>query len=248
MGHSAITAPLFEVRRLHSPSELTRPDLIAFTSMNGVIHHLFRPDWANVPVVAGGGATAAQARRCGYRHVRSAEGGVRELQCLVLKTRAVGDQLVHFGAKEVAGDLTEFLRHRGFEAIHQPVYETLPKRCEVTRSLLLERSPVDGIVVHSQKASRRLAELISDSNWQGSIFCLSEACAEDLRGLSGLSVSTAPEPTEQALMGLIKHSLAPRRSSFVAMRLRGFAHLSREPFKESLLSINDNGAPERPVS
>ena len=72
MGLHVITVPLLEVRQLPCETALTRPDLLAFTSVHGVRHHPYQSDWTNTPVLAVGDTTAAAARRSGASPIRCA--------------------------------------------------------------------------------------------------------------------------------------------------------------------------------
>jgi uroporphyrinogen-III synthase len=206
MGHGVLVVPLFEIRALTIAPIKRRPDLIAFTSVNGVRHHPYRHDWSAVPVVAVGGTTAAAARRCGYRDVRSAGGNVQDLQALILRSVPTGKRLVHFSAKEPAGDLVRFLRDRCFDAIGERVYETIARPLPQVRGVLASEPRVAGIVIHSPKGARRIAELIAETGWRGAVFCISPACAIELRGIPGLSVHSSPRPTERALMETIRQA------------------------------------------
>lgn len=202
MGFHVLTVPLLEVRQLPCEQKLARPDLLAFTSVHGVRHHPFSSAWAEVPVLAVGDTTAAAARRCGYRDVRSAGGAVVQLQSLTLRSAAAGSRITHFGAQEPAGDFFGYLRQRGFEAVHVPVYETAPT-IEGANLLLRGGMRVDGVLVHSPKAGRLLAPLIERTGWSGTVACLSEACAAPLRHLASIEVRSASRPTERSLLKVV---------------------------------------------
>lgn len=156
MGHGVLISPLFEMCRLQVKALPWTPDLIAFTSTNGVRHHPYEAAWANVAVFAVGDATAAAAQRCGYRNVQSAQGNVHDLQTLILRSASVGTRAVHFGALEPAGDVAFHLRQRGFDALGVCVYEASPHALHRIRSLFAEGERIDGIVIHSPKGGSRV--------------------------------------------------------------------------------------------
>lgn len=199
MGSHVITVPLLDVRQLPCEKALARPNMLAFTSVHGVRHHPFDSEWADVPVLAVGDTTAAAVRRSGYLEVRSAGGAVADLQTLALRSATSGSRVIHFGALEPAGDFAGYLSRRGFDAMHVPVYETEP--CVEGADLLLAgNSGVNGVLVHSPKAGRLLASLIERTRCKGTVVCLSEACAAELRHIPSISVSIARRPTERSLL------------------------------------------------
>lgn len=246
MGHGVLLAPLFEIRPLEAPEIAGRPDLIAFTSVNGVRHHGYRAAWADVPVFAVGNTTAAAARRCGYRNVRSANGDLRDLQALILRSCSTGLRLFHFSAREAAGDLAGYLRCRGFDAVRCRVYETVPRTMREGRDMLLDVSRADAILVHSPMGARRVAELIAEIGWVGTLFCISKACAKEFEGLSGLSVKSAPRPTERALMDMIRKATEARAARHAAAESGESKFLRKIEDSGRLLGANDNSwlAPE----
>lgn len=204
MGHVVLAEPLFEIRRTESPILPFDPELIVFTSVHGVRHHPYRADWADIPVLTVGDRTAAAARRCGYHQVGSAHGNLQDLQKLILRSAVAGTRLVHFGATEPAGDLSGYLRSRGFYAEFQKVYEAVSRPVPEILKALADRAKVGGIVIHSPKSSRRVANSIVETGWSGQIFCLSRACAEELPFHGKTKVESATRPTEDSLMDLIR--------------------------------------------
>ena len=243
MGHGVVTMPLFDIRPLPAGDDGTRPDLIAFTSVHGVRHHPHQPEWSSVPVFAVGDATAAAARRFGYGHVHSANGNLRDLQALILRSAPTGSRLIHFCAREPAGDLAAYLRCRGFEADRRNVYEAVARPLAELRGLLLDRPKVQGIVVHSPKAGQRAAELVADSGWLGTVFCLSEACAQDFRGIARVVVKCAPRPTERALMETIRQATGGGCQAAATVFSSRLKDLGRHIVSNALEGANDNDGP-----
>jgi uroporphyrinogen-III synthase len=204
IGHSVLTVPVLRVRRAQAGSRHPQPEVLAFTSAHGVEHHPFNIRWAGRPVFAVGDHTAEAARRAGYRDVRSARGDVRDLQNLIVTTVPRPSFIVHFCAREPAGDLVGYLRQSGYEASRQVVYETQPAADIDLQHAVSSMPMLDGIVVHSPKAARRVAEVVASSGWYGIIFCVSPACASEFRALPGLLLETAPRPTEESLMNVLR--------------------------------------------
>lgn len=239
MGFGVLTVPLFDVQPV-GIGKVSQPDLIAFTSVNGVRHHPFRHDWTDLPVFAVGDATAAAARRQGYKDVRSADGNVHDLQSLILRSAVVGSRIVHFSAKEPAGDLAGFLSCRGFKAERVSVYETVPTSVAESEKVLGGRGAITGILVHSAKAGKRIADLITQSRWSGDVYCLSTACAEHLRKIAGVTVHCAPQPTERSLMTTIRPSPSTRLEAARTFCLERFRGAGRRSAVPQLSFANDN--------
>lgn len=239
MGFHVLTVPLLEVRQLPCEHMLARPDLLAFTSVHGVRHHPFSSAWADLPVLAVGDTTAAAARRRGYRDVRSAEGAVEQLQALALRSAAAGSKITHFGAQEPAGDLSGYLRQRGFEAAHVPVYETAPT-IEGVNLILGGSTRVDAVLVHSPKAGSLLATLIERTGWSGTVACLSEACAATLRHFPCVEVRSALRPTERSLLKVVAERWVrnrPKPADSLSPRHQAVFQTSGAP---RAVSANDN--------
>ena len=243
IGHNAIAIPVLSVRSVAQNAVFARPDALVFTSANSVRHHQVRSRWLRLPVYAVGDHTAAAARHAGYLDVRSAQGDVSDLQRLIATTVPRPASIIHYSAREPAGDLVGYLLQSGFEATQIAVYETIPASDAEVSAALSAMAAIDGIIVHSPEGAQRVAELIAQTAWHGMIFCISDACADEFQQLGGLRVETSAEPTERSLMELLRirrGSLLHRPSQLgSSSRLEGRA--------AALLSVgqtaaNDNGA------
>ncbi|API58756.1 uroporphyrinogen-III synthase [Tardibacter chloracetimidivorans] len=207
-GHEPLIAPVLTIHRVsHEP--LTKPpDALVFTSTHGVAHHLFDPEMAEVPVYAVGQRTARTARDAGYRNVASADGNVGDLYDLIIARAARGSSIVHLGAAEPAGNLARDLVGQGFSARHVAVYESLDVPSSTLRPALAALPWIDGVLVHSPKAGRRLARFLMECGdlWHGTAFCISHAAAEPISAVTRAPVLVAQFPTENALIALVGES------------------------------------------
>ena len=183
MGLNAVTVPLFEV----VPVPWAAPDPGAFdsivmTSANAIRHggaELER--LKGLPVRAVGAATAAAAREAGFSVTAIGDGGVANM---VLPP---GERLLHLaGRAHLPSDA----------AMTIPVYEARPIEDPAGLETLAECV----IAVHSPRAGRRLAELISDRS-QSFIVAISAAAAEAC-GAGWKQVQAAPQPNDPALLAL----------------------------------------------
>lgn len=244
MGHGVILEPLFDILPLDWSVLNHSIDLIVFTSVHGVRHHPYRSAWSDLPVFTVGEATAAAARRIGYHNVRSANGNLQDLKTLILHSASTGKRLIHFSAEEPAGDIAMYLSERGFDAVRRSVYKTVPRSLRQIREVLTNVPRVDGILVHSPKGGRRVAQIIAQTGWGGTVFCLSRACAEAFRTNPRLTVHSAAKPTERALMAMIRHGMVDTEHEHRASwRLRLKARDQRLGARP-LHSANDNWEPD----
>ncbi len=220
LGHRAITAPVLHIRPTGIIAPATEPSAIAITSGHAVHYLPPRESWRSLPVFTVGEHCARVARECGYEDVRSACGAVSELRDLILGSVSRFGHVVHFGAREPAGDLVGDLRRGGLSAELSVVYESIEATSEQLKAVVMGLAFVDAIVVHSPRGARVAAEMVRQARWHGMVFSLSKACAEPFERVPGIAVETALAPTEGSLMDLIGAFRAPafgRRSSGQAL-------------------------------
>jgi uroporphyrinogen-III synthase len=249
MGHSALTVPVLNIRAVTQPPLERRPDALIFTSAQAVRHHGFETRLASLKVFAVGDGTARAARRRGYTNVCSANGNVHDLQLLIAATMTRPARLVHYCAKEPAGDLSGFLKRSGFEAERRIVYESHEAEPSQLEGAVAALHMLDGIIIHSPKGAKRVAAVVAGQRWHGIVFCISQACAQEFRELPGLLVKTAEEPDEASLLALLRQ-VRDRPTAWAQShppRLRLISALPRTPpgtpFRTPLV-INDNDGPD----
>ncbi|MCC2981192.1 uroporphyrinogen-III synthase [Sphingomonas sp. IC4-52] len=210
LGHEPVCVPVLDVRPTPAEPPLTPPHAIVFTSINGVRHHPRQTALVDIPVFAVGDRTAAAAVRAGYADVRSANGDVFALQRLIREQLPAPGRLVHFGARDVAGDLRAMLRRFGYLVDRRVVYAA---HSVALRWLLQVRNglgSIDGIVVHSPRAADRVARVLAGTTWRGKVWCISEACARRFAGMPGVLTRHAAQPNEAALLDLVQRAEPPR--------------------------------------
>jgi uroporphyrinogen-III synthase len=186
LGHTAIVAPLLQVRPLPAQIDVEGAGALAFTSINGV--EAFAARWPNrdLPVFAVGDATAKAARAAGFDDVISADGDLAALARLIAAAPPRGGVLAP-GAMEPAGALP------GARAI--AIYQTV------------ELSPpapeAEAVLLHSPRAAAQLARLIAGEARALVAYCISPAAAAPLADLPLGALAIAPAPTESALLALL---------------------------------------------
>lgn len=217
LGHTPLISPLLAVRRLKPELDLAGVGALVFTSLNGVAAYVALEGGRDRPVFAVGDATAQAARAAGFAHVRSASGDVNALAALIAGAHdpAAGSVLIA-GAREPAGDLPGLLRAADVPSRSAALYAAVaaPGRRGLNA---LAAGRLDGVLIHSPRAARRLAVLIgAEPALTGrpgavTVFCISEAAAAPLRApASGRPASSrlnpvvvAPTPDEAALLSLL---------------------------------------------
>lgn len=205
LGWSPLVSPLLTIRRLSPRIDLAGIGALAFTSRNGVGAFAALSPWRDGPVFTVGDATAEAARQAGFGNVRSAAGDVNDLAALVIQAhdRASGAVLIA-SAREPAGDLPGALAAAGVLSRSTAVYAAVP--APGGRGLTALRAGLlDGVLIHSPRAGRRLATLAGDLtlNAPAPVHCISEAAAAPLKDLPAFAPRVAARPDEAALLSLL---------------------------------------------
>lgn len=250
LGHDVVSVPVLGVRPFSTEQPDLLPDAIVFTSMNGVRHHAARAQYKALPVFVVGDATAGAARDAGYSDVRSAGGDVRDLQRLILNDLAPPARIVHFGARETAGDLKGFLRRFGYLVERRIVYTAQAVAIRWLLQVRTELPSIDGILVHSPRAAERVARVLAGTSWRGNVWCLSEACALRLTDLPGIRLHFSSRPNEAALIEMVRQDRVirmPCRASLRAVSAatrRTFASAPWQPANDNPDLLGEDDGPK----
>jgi uroporphyrinogen-III synthase len=197
LGFEAIVAPVLQLRDLPGRIDLAGVGALAFTSANGVRAFAAASPDRGLPVFAVGDASATAARAAGFSELRSAGGDVGALSSLIAVARPKG-AVLHPGAAEQAGEFAP----EGVEVRAVALYETVA--APVTPADLGPIDELAGVLIHSPKAARRVAEILATSDVRRlQAWCISPAAAAPLRSLALAGVTTAPLPNEEALLSLL---------------------------------------------
>jgi uroporphyrinogen-III synthase len=79
----------------------------------------------------------------------------------------------------------------------QPIYESVQTGVDIPQAL-------DGVLIHSPKAARAVAKMLSRDQASGlTLFAISPAAAAPLAATGFSRVAVAPRPNESALLDLI---------------------------------------------
>ena len=204
MGHRPLVSPLLTIRRLRPRLDLTGVGAVAFTSRNGVAAFAALEPERGLQIFAVGDATAEAAREAGFRDVRSAAGHVTALAALIIAEPVEGAVLIA-GAREPAGDLPGALKAAGVQARAAVLYAAVA--ASGGRGLdALKTGKLDGVLIHSPRAARRLADLTAGLTPAADpvpVVCISPAAAGSLSGSPAFAPVAADRPDEAALLSLL---------------------------------------------
>jgi uroporphyrinogen-III synthase len=203
MGLEPVIAPLLEVRTIEAEVDLHGIGALAFTSANAVRIFAERSLERALLVFAVGAATAMAAKAERFRTVLSTEGDVEALAAgIAARRRQFDGAVLHPGAAEPAGDLAAALAGFGVATKSLTLYESVP--IDLPENLLERLPQLDGVLIHSPKAGRRLAEILEKTPAPGlAVYCLSTQVAATLAGAPAGPLTTATLPNEDALLSLI---------------------------------------------
>jgi len=211
-GHEPVIAPLMAIAPRPFAFDTEGIAGVLFTSANGVraFAEMIGTPPRDIPVYAVGPASAEAARAAGWGDVTPAGGDVHSLAALVTGRVAPGaGRLLHLSGKAAAGDLAGDLSARGYDVARVIAYEAqaaaaLP--AEAADALRANR--LDGVLLFSPRTARLYAELVaaaglSDAAGSVTAYCLSQAVADALGGLSRTPKKVASAPETGQLLALL---------------------------------------------
>lgn len=213
-GHQVLHAPMLTIRYLHDAVIPARDWAgLVFTSANGVralLGHGIFSSVRHLPVFTVGEASATEARAAGFAEVTSADGDVTALASLIAKHHAPERRpILHVAGSVIAGDLAGDLGQRGFEVHRAVLYGServvgLPE--PVTAAF--KAGTLHGALFFSPRTAIAFREAVLKAGVQDALatvtgFCLSDAVARALEGLSFDRVLVASRPEQASLLSLI---------------------------------------------
>ena len=217
-GHKPVLASLLAIEPTSDVSlELDGAQALIVTSRNSLRALASHPDLVKalqLPLYAGGEATAKAAAELGFKAVTTGPGAAEMLARLVsaaLKPNA--GPLVHLSGETVAFDLKSALETQGFR-VRQPIlYRAVPATKLPDDALsLLSAGKLDGVILMSPRTAATFAALVvrHGAVTQASrldCYCLSAAVAQAVESLKA-RVIVAAHPREEELLALISPEAA----------------------------------------
>ncbi len=199
LGLATTIAPLLWV----SPPE-TMPDmppkdgLLVFTSGNGVSAFCGLTDDRHWPVITVGEQTAFEARKNGFKDVRSAAGSSEDVTALVRSSVSKTTPIFHCAGVHVRGSIAKDLTQEGYEARRGIFYrsapiDTLPK---------IDLTQLDYVALYSPLAAQTLARFKPDLSTI-TVLSISGATNDALGDLRAQNRLIAKAPNEAAMLDLL---------------------------------------------
>lgn len=214
LGHTTIVEPLIDIAYLDGPAlYLTGVQALALTSANGARAAARRTAERNIPVIAVGPTTAAEAKALGFANVGESTGeGVEGLNRHIQRTfKPAAGTILHLTGTVTAGDLRASLTAAGFAVRTERIYEA--RAAESLSGALtaeLAANLVDAATFFSPRTATLFATLIEAENLASACrsmtaVALSAAVANALQPLAFRDIRIAAEPTAEAMLA----NLAP---------------------------------------
>ncbi len=219
LGHEAILSPMLTiVLDPRAPIPDRAFQAIVVTSANAVRALVARSDDAvdrSRPLYAVGDRTALEAKRSGFATARSAGGALDDLLRLLKGELAPADgPLLYAAGSDQAGDLEGAMRASGFDVETLIVYRAEPaKRLSGVAEDALRSDTANGVLLFSQRSAEAFARGVQSAGLAPlsagvTLYCLSDAVAAPLSGLTEGKVVVAAEPNQISLIAEIEGAAA----------------------------------------
>lgn len=212
LGHEVMVEPLLRAAFLPL-TETVDPTALAVTSRNGVRALAAWPQseaWRKLPLFAVGAATAAAAREAGFLDVRSADGdGAALAEMIIASGKPAEGRILYPAAADRSPLFEQRLGEAGFGIDTVAAYRMAPAEAlDAEVAAALAGGKLDGILLYSRRSAEVLLGLIdraglAETLAQLRLFVMSPAVAAAFAGRAVGRIDVAPEPREDALIGLI---------------------------------------------
>jgi len=208
-GFEPLVAPLLDIQAVpHAP--IYEDQTLIFTSRNAIGYVECKGQMA----ICVGDATAEQARKAGFSDVVSVDGTSREVTRWVRGNLHTFQPVTHVSGWHVRGSVVEGLKADGYVASRVKVYRSVPRP-------IWPETPATHVALYSPLAARVFADLAKGGRLFGlTAICISQATADELRGLALKSVLIADRPREDELIMAGKIAAKP------ALEVKGQGNLS----------------------
>lgn len=211
LGFEPVVLPLTETRAVEPVSlpDIASVDAVAVTSSNAL---RLAPDallaaCAQKPCFVVGRETAAEARSAGFADPQVGPGDALGLAQLFIARHGPGARVLYLCGKVRLPAFEAALAQAGIAVVAVETYDT--RAAEDVAGDIAAASggrPIDAALLHSAESARRLAAMARDAGdvlGATRFYCLSQRIAAALEGIDASRIAVAPNPNEQALLGML---------------------------------------------
>ena len=211
-GHTVLVQSLLTMSFSAPPDDLPWPGALLVSSQNGaraLERWRIGNAWRDIPVLAGGSATAEVLAGLGFGDVRAAAGDARSLADLAIATlsKKVGP-LLYPAARNRAAALAEMLVAQGYDVRTVEAYRAEPTRhlAPAVKTAFVAGA-IEGVLLYSRRTAMALCDLaeeegITEMLAAPTYFVISERVGAVLGTVAG-KVRIAARPEQSALLALI---------------------------------------------
>jgi uroporphyrinogen-III synthase len=215
LGHRPVELPLTETVPLAVDTQILPAsfDIVAVTSANALRHASLAivAPLAGKPCFAVGARTATVARDLGFRSVEEGSGNAADLAAHIVRRTDVRQTVVYLCGRVRLGDFEGLLADAARTVVAVETYDTRGiDYSPENLAAITGTEPFGAVLLYSANA----AELFAGLHWPGArghilaeakYLCLSPRVAERLGGVDQARILVASEPSEAALLGLLRH-------------------------------------------
>lgn len=211
LGHEPLLAPLLTIDYFKGPPlDCDGVQAILATSRNGVRAFSLRSTRRDLPILAVGPQTAAEARALGFTIVKDASGDTNSLKRAVLNWARPGSgTLLYAAGAERSADLGAALKASGFCIRTLVLYGAVEVRKlppGVRRAL--EEGSLDAVLIFSPRSAQILVDRLNEEGLAPAcskiMACaISPAAAQPLEAVPFRVIRSAPCPNREGLLGLL---------------------------------------------
>jgi uroporphyrinogen-III synthase len=214
LGHSVFVAPLLRIETLANAEIGQGPWAgILVTSANAaraVAQHRALPRLLGLPVIAAGNSSSEAMRAADFRDVVSAAGGENEVVTSATQRFKAGASLLYLAGADRFGDLAGDLKSHGIAVDTVVVYRAVPAVLLPAPGAEAFARGIDGVLHFSRRSAATYVDVTLAAQLRQQAletplhFCLSRQVADPLAEAGARQIQIAPEPTEAALIALIR--------------------------------------------
>jgi uroporphyrinogen-III synthase len=212
LGHTVMLAPLLHVEAVEADLDGAW-DALALTSVNALRAVADHPALQRLrpgPVYTVGGRSADAAFAQGFANVVSADGDLADLVRLMKTHLHRGARVLYLAGEDRSGDLAAELAPAGIDVATRVVYRAgVASRFPADVRDALAAGSVDGVLHFSRRTAATYLGCAANAGATERAlapvqYCLSRQVTEPLMAAGARRVRVASEPTEAALIGLIR--------------------------------------------